>query len=78
MRYFAIVIERPSFLNIEMISFLILSSNGPLLMQGQSLYIDQSFLSLIMGTTFPADRYLLFRISRFHQSFPLLHQMMDF
>ena len=32
MRFVSVVIERPSFLNIEMISFLILGSTGPLLL----------------------------------------------
>ena len=68
MRFVSIAIEKPLFLNNEVISFLIMRSTGPLLLlivaRPSSLYryIDQSFLSLIMVITFPAEILLLFRV----------------
>ena len=81
MRFISIVIERPSFLNIEMIFFLILSSTEPLLLltvTSHRLYINQGLLSLILAITFTAYRFLLFSTFRLHQSFPFLHQIMNF
>ena len=68
MRFASIAIEKPLFLNNEMISFLIMRSTGPLLLlivaRPSSLYryIDQRFLSLIMVITFPAEILLLLYI----------------